>query len=518
VYRVSTKSNLNFEDCSPGLDTLPPEISPPEISNVRLVGIEEILGLEALDIAIETAEQTQTPCYLVGGVLRDALLHRPVKDIDLLVLGSGPDFAEAWAANLPGRPKVHAFKNFGTAMVHHNGLQFEVVGARKESYDRDSRKPVVSTGTLEDDLARRDFSINALAFELYPQYGRWIDNYNGIRDLEARRLVTPLEPTLTFSDDPLRMLRAARFAAQLGFELDPETLQAMGREAERIRIVSMERITDEFNKILLSQRPAKGLGLLFDAGILALIFPELTRMQGVKVINGQGHKDNFYHTLQVVENLVLRSEDLWLRWAALLHDIAKPQTQKFDPEHGWTFHGHEELGARMVPRIFRHFKLPLDHTMQKVQNLVRLHLRPIALTKNKVSDSAMRRLLFEVGEDIDDLMELCRADITSKNEAKVQRYLRNFEDLDQRLKAVSEADRMRLWQPPLGGAEIMACFGLEPGRQVGVIKNRIRQAILDGEIENNQEQAYDLMLRIGQEIGLQPRPRTSEISTEQGLD
>lgn len=485
---------------------------------MRLVGIEEILNLEALDTAIETAELTQTPCYLVGGVLRDALLHRPVKDIDLLVLGSGPDFAEAWASRLPGRPKVHAFKNFGTAMVNHAGLAFEIVGARKESYDQQSRKPVVEAGTLDEDLARRDFTVNALAFELYPNYGQWVDRYNGIRDLEDGRLVTPLEPSLTFSDDPLRMMRAARFASQLGFDLDPETLEAMGREAERIRIVSMERITEELNKILGSQRPAKGMGILFDTGILAIIFPELARMHGVKVINGQGHKDNFYHTLQVVENLVLRSEDLWLRWAALLHDIAKPQTQKYDPDHGWTFHGHEELGARMVPRIFRHFKLPLDQTMTKVQNLVRLHLRPIALTKNKVSDSAMRRLLFEVGEDIDDLMELCRADITSKNEAKVQRYLRNFEDLDQRLKAVSEADRMRLWQPPLGGAEIMACFGLEPGPQVGQIKNRIRQAILDGEIENNTDQATELMLQIGREMGLQPRSTSSTFSEGQGLD
>lgn len=470
---------------------------------MSLVGLDAILDLPALEQAIHTARELDMPCYLVGGVLRDALLHRPVKDIDLLVIGQGPSFAKAWASKLPGTPAVHQFQNFGTAMLHFGGIQFEVVGARKESYQPLSRKPEVESGTLEDDLARRDFTVNALAYELYPQEGRWIDQYQGIHDLQDGRLITPLDPGITFSDDPLRMLRAVRFAAQLGFEIDPETLEAIRNEASRISIVSMERITEEFNKILLSPRPAKGLGLLFDTGLLRLIFPELVHLQGVKTINGQAHKDNFYHTLQVVENLVLRSEDLWLRWAALLHDIAKPQTQRFEQGVGWTFHGHEEMGARMVPRIFKHFKLPLDRTMTKVQNLVRLHLRPIALTKSKVSDSAMRRLLFEVGEDIDDLMELCRADITSKNEAKVQRYLRNFEDLDLRLKAVSEADRMRLWQPPLGGADIMACFGLEPGRTVGIIKNRIRQAILDGEIENDPEQARLLMLKAGAELGLQ---------------
>ncbi len=470
---------------------------------MSLIGLDAILNLPAIQTASQTAARLNMPCYLVGGVLRDALLHRPIKDIDLLVVGNGPDFAGEWAKDLKDQPKVHMFRNFGTAMLETGQLQFEVVGARRESYHSDSRKPVVTDGTLEDDLSRRDFTVNALAYELYPQPGQWIDLFQGIHDLEDGILITPLEPDLTFSDDPLRMMRAIRFAAQLGFEVHPETLAAITRGAERIRIVSMERITEEFNKILLSQRPAKGLGLLYDTGLLALIFPELTRLQGVKIVQGKGHKDNFYHTLQVVENLVLRSEDLWLRWAALLHDIAKPQTQRFEDGVGWTFHGHEELGARMVPNIFRHFKLPLDSTMTKVQNLVRLHLRPIALTKSKVSDSAMRRLLFEVGEDIDDLMELCRADITSKNEAKVKRYLQNFEDLDRRLREVSEADRMRLWQPPLGGAEIMATFGLAPGRQVGLIKNKIRQAILDGAIENDPEQATQLMLRLGQELGLQ---------------
>jgi putative nucleotidyltransferase with HDIG domain len=470
---------------------------------MSLIGLDAILNLPAIQTAAQTAARLNIPCYLVGGVLRDALLHRPVKDIDLLVVGNGPDFAGEWAGDLKAKPRVQFFRNFGTAMLETEDLQFEVVGARKESYQNDSRKPMVTDGTLEDDLSRRDFTINALAYELYPNHGEWIDRFQGIHDLEDGIIITPLEPDITFTDDPLRMMRAIRFAAQLGFEVHPETLASITRGAERIRIVSMERVTEEFNKILLSQRPAKGLGLLFDTGILAIIFPELTRLQGVKMVQGKGHKDNFYHTLQVVENLVLRTEDLWLRWAALLHDIAKPQTQRFEDGVGWTFHGHEELGARMVPNIFRHFKLPLDSTMTKVQNLVRLHLRPIALTKSKVSDSAMRRLLFEVGEDIDDLMELCRADITSKNETKVKRYLQNFEDLDRRLREVTEADRVRLWQPPLSGDYIMAAFGLEPGRQVGLIKNRIRQAILEGEIENDPAQAVDYMIRLGQEMGLQ---------------
>lgn len=472
---------------------------------MSLIGLDAIMNLPAIQEAAQTAARLDIPCYLVGGVLRDAILHRPVKDIDLLVVGNGPDFAKQWAAKMKGRPRVHLFQNFGTAMLETDGLQFEVVGARRESYQSDSRKPMVTVGSLEDDLSRRDFTINALAYELYPNSGQWIDLFQGIHDLEDGILMTPLEPDITFSDDPLRMMRAIRFAAQLGFEIHPETLASITREAERIRIVSMERITEEFNKILLSQRPSKGLGLLYDTGILEIIFPELTRLQGVKIVQGKGHKDNFYHTLQVVENLVLRSENLWLRWAALLHDIAKPQTQRFEDGVGWTFHGHEELGARMVPKIFRHFKLPLDSTMTKVQNLVRLHLRPIALTKSKVSDSAMRRLLFEVGEDIDDLMELCRADITSKNEAKVKRYLQNFEDLDRRLRAVSETDRVRLWQPPVGGAEIMATFGLAPGPKVGVIKNRIRKAILAGEIENDSQQARELMLNLGIEMGLSVR-------------
>ena len=483
-------------------------------SPMNLIGLDAILNLPAIQVATQTAARLNMPCYLVGGVLRDAILRRPIKDIDLLVLGNGPDFAGEWARDLNGKHRVHLFRNFGTAMLETDNLQFEIVGARRESYHSDSRKPIVTNGTLEDDLSRRDFTINALAFELYPNRGQWIDLFQGIQDLEDGILITPLEPDITFSDDPLRMMRAIRFAAQLGFDVHHQTLTSITREAERIRIVSMERITEEFNKILLSQRPAKGLGLLYDTGLLAIIFPELTRLQGVKMIQGKGHKDNFYHTLQVVENLVLRSEDLWLRWAALLHDIAKPQTQRFEDGVGWTFHGHEELGARMVPKIFRHFKLPLDSTMTKVQNLIRLHLRPIALTKSKVSDSAMRRLLFEVGEDIDDLMELCRADITSKNEAKVKRYLQNFEDLDRRLREVTEADRMRLWQPPLGGTEIMATFGLGPGRQVGLIKNRIRQAILDGEIENDPTQAMDLMLRVGQEMGLTVYTRPTNSSQD----
>lgn len=448
------------------------------------------------------AAERNTPCYVVGGYVRDLLLGRSNKDIDVLVIGGGIDFAQALSTQLPGKPHVSIFKSYGTAMIRLPDLELEFVGARKESYRLDSRKPVVEDGTLEDDLARRDFTINAMAVELYPHYGTLVDLYQGETDLENRRLVTPLEPNITFSDDPLRMMRAIRFAAQLQFTIDSVTLRAIKANAERLEIVSMERITDELNKIILSPKPSIGFRLLFDTGILHLIFPEMAALQGVKTIDGLSHKDNFYHTLKVLDNISAFTDDLWLRWSAILHDIAKPPTQRFEPKIGWTFHGHEELGAKMVPKIFRRLKLPLHEEMRLVQKLVKLHLRPIALTKTVVTDSAVRRLIFEVGEDIDALMKLCRADITSKNELKVQRYLQNFVILEEKLEAVVALDRVRLWQPPITGDDIMNCFGISAGREVGIIKNTIKDAILAGEIENDKTQAWALMIKKGKELGL----------------
>lgn len=448
------------------------------------------------------AAERNTACYVVGGYVRDLLIGRSNKDIDILVIGGGIDFAQALSSHLPGKPHVSIFKSYGTAMIRLPDLELEFVGARKESYRLDSRKPVVEDGSLEDDLARRDFTINAMAVELHPNYGALVDLYQGETDLENRRLVTPLEPNITFSDDPLRMMRAIRFAAQLQFTIDPVTLRAIKANAERLEIVSMERITDELNKIILAPKPSIGFRLLFDTGILHLIFPEMAALQGVKTIDGLSHKDNFYHTLKVLDNISAFTDDLWLRWSAILHDIAKPPTQRFEPKIGWTFHGHEELGAKMVPKIFRRLKLPLHEEMRRVQKLVKLHLRPIALTKTVVTDSAVRRLIFEVGEDIDSLMKLCRADITSKNELKVRRYLQNFVILEEKLQAVVESDRVRLWQPPITGDDIMNYFGISAGREVGIIKNTIKDAILEGVIENDKQQAWELMIKKGKELGL----------------
>lgn len=450
----------------------------------------------------QLAESTNTPCYVVGGYVRDLLLGRDNKDIDVLVIGNGISFATVLAQRLPGPPRVTIFKTYGTAMLHFKGIELEFVGARKESYRSESRKPIVEDGTLEDDLARRDFTINALALEIYPNYGRLVDAYDGKDDLKKSRLVTPLEPNITFSDDPLRMMRAIRFAAQLNFHLDQATYDAIVKNVERLSIVSMERIVDELNKIVLAPKPSVGFRLLFDTGILHHIFPEFAALQGVQTVNGKSHKDNFYHTLKVLDNISEVTNDLWLRWSAILHDIAKPATQKFEEGTGWTFHGHEELGARMVPKIFKRLKLPLHEPMRKVQKLVRLHLRPIALTKTTVSDSAVRRLIFEVGEDLDALMMLCKADITSKNEVKVRKYLQNFIILEEKLRDVAEADKMRLWQPPISGEDIMAYFGIGACREVGLIKNAIKNAILDGDIENDREQALEIMKEKGRSLGL----------------
>lgn len=448
------------------------------------------------------AEQSQTTCYVIGGYVRDLVLDRPNKDIDLLVMGGGIDFARQLANSLPKKPPLSVFKTYGTAMLRLPDLELELVGARRESYRSDSRKPLVEDGTLDDDIARRDFTVNAMAVEIYPNYGALVDLYNGMSDLKLGRLVTPLEPNITFSDDPLRMMRAIRFATQLKFQIDPVTFAAIKANVERIDIVSAERVTDELNKIILAEQPSIGFRLLFDSGLLNRIFPEMAALQGVKTQNGMSHKDNFYHTLKVLDNISRDTNDLWLRWAAILHDIAKPPTQRFEEGIGWTFHGHEDLGARMVPKIFRRLRLPLHEEMRRVQKLVRLHLRPIALTKTTVTDSAVRRLIFEVGDDIDSLMTLCKADITSKNEVKVRRYLQNFLILEEKLQQVAEADRIRLLQPPVSGDEIMTYFSIPAGREVGIIKNTIKDAIVNGTIENTHEEAWELMKQKGKELGL----------------
>lgn len=441
-------------------------------------------------------------CYLVGGYVRDILLQRPVKDVDILVVGGGIEFAHELAKRLPGVPQVHFYGQYGTAMLHTHDLDVEFVGARKESYRADSRKPLVEDGSLEDDLNRRDFTINALAMQIWPVPGKLIDQHGGVKHLNEGVIVTPSQPELTFSDDPLRMLRAIRFASQLGFKIEEKTLQGIRTSAHRIDIISAERISDELNKIIQSARPDVGFDLLMDTGLLERFFPEMAALRGVEVVQGMGHKDNFYHTLQVLMNMLPQNPPLWLRWAALLHDIAKPPTRKFDPNIGWTFHGHEDLGARMVPQIFRRLKLPLNDDMRRVQKLVRLHLRPIALTKATVSDSAVRRLIFEAGAEVDALMILCRADITSKNERKVRRYLENFSLLEEKLRLVEQGDRIRLWQPPVGGHDIMTRYQLPAGPQVGKLKNALREAILEGDIENNPTEAIKFLDKKALSMGL----------------
>lgn len=467
--------------------------------------LREYLDQPVFSLLSDVADELKVEAFVVGGYVRDRLMGRDFRnDIDVVVVGSGIDYATRVGDRLG--VKVAVYKNFGTASLRHGDIQLEFVGARKESYRADSRKPIVEDGSLEDDQHRRDFTINAMALSLNKaDFGRLLDPFSGRTDIQHRIIRTPLDPAETFSDDPLRMMRAVRFATQLNFKIDIGAIQAIAANKERIKIISRERIIDELNKIVAAPKPSVGFKYLFDVGLLQLIFPAMANLQGVEVIDGKGHKDNFYHTLEVLDNVAELSDDLWLRWAAIMHDIAKPATKRFDKRHGWTFHGHEDRGARMVPRLFADLKLPLNDKMKFVQKLVALHLRPIVLAQDIVTDSAVRRLLFEAGDDIDSLMLLCHADVTTKNEYKKKKYRQNFELVKQKLKDVEERDQLRNWQPPISGQDVMDAFGLPPGKEVGVIKNAIREAILEGDIPNNRDDAYRFMLEKGRELGFKEK-------------
>lgn len=467
--------------------------------------IDEHLRCSVFHVVGDVADDLGRECYVVGGYVRDILLERPSKDIDFVTVGSGIEVAEAVAKELGPRTSLAVFRTYGTAQVKSRDVELEFVGARRESYTRNSRNPIVEDGTLEDDQQRRDFTVNAMAICVNKDnYGVLIDPFDGIGDMERRIIRTPLDPDITFSDDPLRMMRAIRFATQLGFDIYPETFDAITRNKERINIITRERIVDELMKIMKSAKPSRGFYLLKKCGLLDLIMPELAALSGIEVVNGRGHKDNFEHTLQVLDNVAEKSNYVWLRWAALFHDIAKPVTKAYDKTIGWTFHNHNFIGAKMIPRIFKKMKMPMDAKMKYVQKLVELHMRPIALVEDTVTDSAVRRLIFDAGDNIEDLMLLCEADITSKNQDKVKRFLDNFILVREKMKEIEEKDRIRNFQPPVDGLEIMRIFGLEPCHEVGALKEKIKNAILDGVIGNNHEEAYAYMLARAAEMGLTP--------------
>lgn len=472
------------------------------------VKLEQHIAHPVFHMVAECADSLGVDAYVIGGFVRDSIMGRPTKDIDIVSTGKGIELARA-VAKKAGGIKVSVFQRFGTAMLRYQDVDVEFVGARKESYDFDSRKPTVEDGTITDDQNRRDFTINALAISLNKAtWGELVDPFNGVGDIRNGILRTPLAPEQTYSDDPLRMMRAIRFATQLDFHIEDASFQAIADYRDRIHIVSQERITDELNKIVMTPVPSKGFKLLFNTGLLHIIFPKMAELFGVDIIHGKGHKDNFYHTLQVLDNISRNTDDLWLRWAAIMHDIEKPVTKRFHPKAGWTFHGHEDKGARAVPDIFRALKLPLNEKMRFVQKMVLLHLRPIVLAQEIVTDSAVRRLAFEAGEDIDSLMTLCEADITSKDGNRVKRYMKNFEIVRQKLREVEEKDQMRTWQPPVSGQDIMDTFGIGPGREIGIIKDAIREAVLDGKVDNTREAALAFMVCKGEEIGLQRIKRT----------
>ncbi|MFQ3576241.1 MAG: HD domain-containing protein [Cytophagales bacterium] len=461
---------------------------------------------KAINLVAACAKANQIPCYAIGGFVRDLLLDRPCKDLDFVSIGhnSGIELATAVSQKLGLENELTVYKNFGTALIKFDDFHLEFVGARKESYRAESRKPIVEDGTLEEDQKRRDFTINALSISLnVTDFGELYDPFGGVEDLKKKIIRTPLEPEITYSDDPLRMMRAIRFASQLGFDIEHESFLAIKKKAERISIISQERITEELNKIILSSKPSYGFNFLFHSGLLEKIFPEMVALHGVEVIDGKAHKDNFYHTLKVLDNVAEKSDDLWVRWAAILHDIAKPNTKRFHPKAGWTFHGHEDKGARMVPHIFRRLKLPMGEPMRFVQNLVKLHLRPIALTKETITDSAVRRLLFEAGNDIDGLMILCRADITSKDGNKVKKYLQNFDLVEKKMNEVEANDQLRNWQPACTGEDIMKVFDLKPGKDVGFMKNSLREAILDGKVKNEFEESMAFLKTLREKMNEQ---------------
>ncbi len=462
------------------------------------VSLFETIGASADKLGLET--------YVVGGYVRDLILKRPGKDIDFVCIGDGILLANEIARNFSPKPAVSIFKNFGTAMIKIGDWEVEFVGARKESYQVDSRKPTVEAGTMQEDQERRDFTINSLGIGINKSnYGQLMDPFDGVRDLKRKIIRTPADPDITFSDDPLRMMRAIRFAAQLGFDIEPGTFDGIMHNAHRLSIISGERIIDELNKIILTEKPSYGFKLLFVSGLLVEFFPEMVELHGVDSVGDQSHKDNFYHTLQVLDNVSAKSDDLWLRWAAIMHDIAKPATKRFNKKVGWTFHGHEDKGARMAPGIFRRLKLPMDERLKYVQKLVKLHLRPIALVNDKVTDAALRRLLFEAGDDIRDLMQLCRADVTSKNDNKVKRFLANFDKVERKLEEVEEQDQVRNFQPPVTGDEIMAIFGIGPSKVIGELKEEIKEAILEGQIQNNKNDAMQLLYQLAEKKGIEKK-------------